>query len=141
MIKIKRINESLDIDKIEPPTITFKVFKLKKMLSGLERERPGIYQRVYDFIYDERDPYFLPQDVRGLHLGGRLYSLNLFYYGVGDEYPIKEVTKEELEHSRRTFPESFIDGKNKEIRLDFNLIWSVYEEEIDDDPENFLITV
>lgn len=145
MIKIKRIDEDLtvnNIEKIEPKIIKFKIFKLGNLLNGLENERPGIINRVNGFIRKEKDPYFSPQDVRGLNLPGRLYSLNLFYYGVGDEYPIKANEKypDEVEHCHKTFPESFIEGEDREMRLDFNLIWSVYEDDIED-VENFLVSV
>jgi hypothetical protein len=98
--------------KIEPKVITFKILELEKLLDGLEEERPGITKRVNKFIYKYKDPYFLPQDVRGLYeLPGRLYSLNLFFYGVGDEYQIKsnETYPDEVERCHVVFPKSFIE--------------------------------
>jgi hypothetical protein len=129
------------MNKIEPITTQFKTFKLRELLNELEQESPDITKRIFNFIYEDTDPYFLPQDIRGLYLNGRLYSLNLFYYGVGDEYPIKNVDKDEIENSQKVFPESFINNSiEKQMRLDFNLIWSVYQDDIED-IENFLVTI
>jgi hypothetical protein len=144
MIKIKRINENWDtnnINKVEPIQESFKYFKLRELLAGLERERHGITRRINAFIYNENDPYFLPQNIRGLDLEGRLYSLNLYYYGLGDEYTYQDTTaKENIENSKNVFAQAFVDGPEKELRLDLNLMYSVYEDDIDD-IENFLVVV
>ena len=144
MIKIKRINENWDannVNKIEPIQKSFKYFKLKDLLAGLERERHGITRRINAFIYDESDPYFLPQDIRGLEIERKLYSLNLYYYGLGDEYDYQNATAEkDIENSKNVFAQAFIDGPEKELRLDLNLIYSVYEDDIED-LENFLVVI
>ena len=124
---MKKFTESLNnIKKV--PAEKIKYYDLFSLLKGLESERPGIKDRVWKWMCDEWDVAFKPYN-------GRISTINLFYYGVGDEYPIKYLEKYpgELSHSKSQFPESFIDGnKNKELRLDLNLIWSVYEDEMVD---------
>ncbi len=115
-----------NIDIVEPIPLVY--FNLFPMLKGLEKERPGIKDRVWNFLIDEQDYSFKP-------LKGRILNINLYYFGIGDEYSTKylEEYPEELSHSKKTFPFSYIDGRiEKELRLDFNLILSVYEEHIED---------
>jgi len=70
---------------------------------------------------DEWDVAFKPYN-------GRISKINLFCYGIGDEYPTKYIQEypDELEHCKKIHPEAFIDEyldpKIKEIRLDLNLI-------------------
>ena len=55
---------------------------------------------------------------------------------------------EDVLHSKKIHPDAFLDyiqpgsgdKKMQDIRLDLNLIWQVYEDEIDD-PENFSVLV
>ena len=69
---------------------------------------------------------------------GRISYINLYYYGVGDEYPITPYSNEysnedEVEHSKKIHPEAFISGTKEEtIRLDLNLIWSVYQDDMNE---------
>lgn len=131
MKHLRKFNESLNITKVDYQSIKF--FNLFQLLKGLESERPGIKDRVWNFMKDEWDVAFKPYN-------GRISTLNLYYYGIGDEYPIKDAESSELEHSKRIHPEAFREGKEKELRLDFNLIWSVYEDDIGD-PEMFYVIV
>lgn len=98
-------------------------FNFSDLCEGLELERPGIKQRLRDHLEDDTDIQFRQIKERILHI-------NLFYYGIGDEYPTKYVKQyeNELEHSKKIHPEAFIEGTlESEIRKDLNLIWSVYE--------------
>ena len=119
MVKIKRINEGIDnIKKVEGKSITY--YSLFPLLKGLEVERPGIRDRIWDFLKEERDIQFQP-------IHGRILGINLFYYGVGDEYPIEDDPKE-IAHCKKIHPQAFISGTiENQLRLDFNLIWYVYE--------------
>lgn len=131
-MRVRKFNESIEeITRIKPKII--KYFNLFPLLKGLEAERPGIKDRVWDHMKEEWDAAFRPYN-------GRISSLNLFYYGVGDEYPIKDVQSDEIKHSMKIHPDAFQEGKAKELRLDFNLIWSTYEDDIDD-PEQFYVLV
>lgn len=48
---------------------------------------------------------------------------------------------EELEHCKKIHPGAFIEGSEEmELRLDFNLIQSIYEDQIDD-IESFYVEV
>lgn len=112
--------------KIKPKII--KCYDLFPILEELEKERPGIKKRVWEFLCEEKiDVQFMP-------IRGRILGINLLFYGAGDEYPLEYLKKypEELENCKQTFPEAFVDGKEKELRLDFNLIWFTYQDEIDD---------
>ena len=107
---------------------TTKWFDCLSLLEGLESERPGIKDRVWEFMCRDKDIQFTP-------INGRLSNINLFYFGAGDEYDLKYLKDypEELERCKEIFPESFIIGSVEyELRLDFNLIWYVYEKEIED---------
>ena len=136
---MKKFTESIsNIKKVDGKTITY--FELFPLLKGLEGERPGIKKRVWDWICEERDAAFKPYN-------GRIMKINLFYYGVGEEYPLKnEYYEEEVKHSKTIHPDAFIgymgegkgDQKMQDIRLDLNLIWHVYEDEISD-PESFSV--
>jgi hypothetical protein len=120
-----KFTESLsNTKKVEGITITY--FDLFPLLRGLESERPGIKERIWKWLCDEKDSAFAPYN-------GRILNINLFYYGVGEEYPLKDkYYEEEVKHSKKIHPEAFQDGKIKDIRLDLNLIWQVYEDEISD---------
>jgi hypothetical protein len=132
---MKKFTESVNnIKKVPSETLTY--FNLFPLLRGLELERPGIKERVWRWMCDEQDDAFKPYN-------GRISNINLFFYGIGDEYPNEYLNKypDELEHCKKTHPEAFIDGsKEKELRLDLNLIWSVYQEEIEDS-ESFSVKV
>jgi len=125
-MKIRKFNENISFDLVEPKRITY--FELFPLLRGLEKIRPGIKDRVWKFLCDENDISFKP-------IKGRILNINLYYFGIGDEYPTKYLSEypEDLEHSKKTFPLSYIDGnKEKELRLDFNLIISKYDGYIED---------
>lgn len=133
---MRKFTESLsNIKKVDAETLVY--YDLFPLLRGLEVERPGIKNRVWRFVCDEQDVAFAPYN-------GRILNINLFFFGVGDEYPIPGVNEEELDHSKKTFPASFKDymgtgtgdQKDIELRLDLNLIWYVYEVE---DPEKFSV--
>jgi hypothetical protein len=129
-----KINESTFYKKV--PSETLKYFDLFPLLRGLESERTGIKKRVWEWMCDECDAASKPYT-------GRISSINLFFYGIGDEYPNDYLNQypDELENCKKIHPEAFIEGsKEKELRLDLNLIWSVYEEEIED-PESFSVKV
>lgn len=117
------------VEKIEGVTITH--FDLFKLLKGLEKERPGIHKRISEFIRDDNDIRFRP-------INGRILNINLYFYGIGDEYPTKALKEypKTLEDSKLSHPEAFydeyLDPEVKELRLDLNLILSVYEKDIDD---------
>lgn len=122
MIKFtESINE---IKKSPKQTLTY--YNLFEMLKGLEKERPGIKDRIWKWMCDEWDAAFKPYN-------GRISNINLFYYGVGSEYPIKNVDESEIEHSKSIHPKAFESGTKEEtLRLDLNLIWSTYQDEMDD---------
>lgn len=123
---MRKFTESLNnIKKTKVEKLVY--FDLFPLLKGLEVERPGIKDRVWSWMC-ETGPY----DASFAPYNGRISNINLFYFGLGDEYPTKHLQKykDELEHSKITFPESFIDGSKKELRLDINLIWSVYEDDM-----------
>lgn len=68
------------------------------------------------------------QDIQFALINNRLLGMNLYYYGIGDEYPTIDFTNEELEHSKQIHPEAFVKGSKEEsLRLDFNFIWSTYD--------------
>ena len=125
-MKIRKFNENISFNLVEPKRLVY--FDLFPLLRGLENIRPGIKDRVWDFLCDEKDISFRP-------IKGRILNINLYYFGIGDEYPTKYLNEypDDLEHSKKTFPLSYIDGNiEKELRLDFNLIISKYDEYIDD---------
>jgi hypothetical protein len=134
-MKIRRYNESnSNITKVDSHSL--KYFDLFSLLRGLESERPGIKDRVWKWMCSEWDAAFKPYN-------GRISSINLFFYGVGDEYPTEYLKQypEELEHCKKLHPEAFIeDSEEMELRLDFNLIQSIYEDQIDD-IESFYVEV
>ena len=124
-----KLYESSWIKKIEPEHIRF--FDLYPMLEGLEPERPGIKKRVTAFLKNENDIQFSL-------INNRLLAMNLYYYGLGDEYPTKSDA-EEIEHSKTIHPEAFVSGTKEEaLRLDFNLIWSTYDVDGDEVEEFFI---
>lgn len=138
MKKFSKLNENLNnIKKVEGTTITY--FSLFELLDGLESERPGIRDRVWDFLCDEKDSSFKVYN-------RRIKNMNLFYYGIGDEYPLKynHDYPGEVERSKTIHPDAFLnyikpgsgDKKIQDLRIDFNLIWYVYEDQIED-PESF----
>jgi len=110
--------------KIQEPKIETRIyFHLKPLLKGLEPERPGISKRVTNFIISMND-----NSIRE-----KIKYVNLFYCGIGNEYEtnyLKEYPGE-YERSKTVFPDAFIDGsKDKELRLDLNLIQSTYDSHI-----------
>ena len=134
---MRKFTESLSsITKVAGTTMIY--FDLFPLLKGLEVERPGIKDRVWKHMSeDEPDYAFRPWN-------GRISTINLYFYGVGDEYKVKYLDKypEDLEHSKKIHPEAFKVGtKDNELRLDFNLIWSVYDDEIGDNVESFPVMV
>ena len=131
---MKKFTESLsNIKKVKGETITY--FDLFSLLRGLEPERPGIKDRIWKWMCDVG-----PLDSEFAPYNGRISYINLFYYGVGDEYELDYIKEypEELEHCKKTHPDAFIDymGPGKEnkkvvdLRLDLNLILHVYQDEI-----------
>ena len=124
---MKKFTESIsNINKVDPKKLIY--FDLFPLLKGLEKERPGIKDRVWKHITDEWDVARKPYN-------GRLSHINLFYYGIGDEYETKYLKDypEELEHCKKIHPNAFLAGTDEyELRLDFNLIWSTYEDDVDD---------
>lgn len=134
---MRKFTESLNnINKVETKTLVY--FDLFPLLKGLEGERPGIKERVWKHMNDDPDYAFKPWN-------GRISNINLYFYGIGDEYPISYLDNNpgELEHSKNIHPEAFVNGTDEyELRLDFNLIWSVYQNEINDnDVESFSVLV
>lgn len=124
----------MKINKVEAKDLVY--FDLFPLLKGLEAERPGIKDRVWTHMSDERDYAFKPWN-------GRISTINLYYYGIGDEYPTKYLKENpgELEHCKKIHPMAFIeDSKERELRLDLNLIWSVYDDQIQDS-EAFAVKV
>lgn len=127
------LNESnLSLIKSDKKILVY--FDLFDMLNKLEVERSGIKDRIWKWL-DDPDIVFKP-------INNRILNMNLFFYGVGEEYPLKdEHYEEEVKHSKKIHPNAFIVGTEEyEIRLDLNLIWKVYEDDISD-PENFSIMV
>lgn len=124
-MKIRKFNEDKSFNLVEPKRLVY--FDLFPLLRGLEGIRPGIKERVWKFLCDEKDISFRP-------IKGRILNINLYYFGIGDEYPTKYLKEypDELNHSKKTFPLSYVDGIKKELRLDFNLIISKYEDHIED---------
>lgn len=124
-MKIRKFNEDKSFNLVEPKRLVY--FDLFPLLRGLEVIRPGIKERVWKFLCDEKDISFRP-------IKGRILNINLYYFGIGDEYPTKYLKEypDELNHSKKTFPLSYVDGIKKELRLDFNLIISKYEDHIED---------
>lgn len=124
---MRKFTESLsNIKKTKTEKLVY--FDLFPLLKGLEGERPGIKDRVWKWMCDENE-----YDIAFKPYNGRISNINLFYFGLGDEYPTKHLQKypDELEHSKKTFPASFTDESDwKELRLDLNLIWSVYEDDM-----------
>ncbi len=103
-------------------------FELFPLLDELESIRKGIKDRVWNHINEERDIQFKP-------INNRISFINLFYFGIGNEFYTEYLNKypEELEHSKNIFPDSFIENsKQMNLRLDFNLILSTYESYIND---------
>lgn len=123
------------------PTKTMKYFDLFPLLRGLESERPGIKDRVWTWMCKEHD-FQSGGDIAFAPFNGRISNINLFYFGVGDEYELDYVKEypEELEHCKKVHPDAFMNymgpGKgDKEVvdlRLDLNLILHVYQDEIED---------
>ena len=112
---MKKFTESVsNINKVTPKKLVY--FDLFPLLKGLEKERPGIKDRVWEHIKDEWDVAKKPYN-------GRLSHVNLFYYGIGDEYQSKYLKKytDELEHCKKIHPDAFIQGTN-EYELRFNLV-------------------
>lgn len=124
------------IKKVKGETITY--FDLFPLLRGLESERPGIKDRIWDWICCRCEEKYQYQDAGFKPYNGRIININLFYYGVGEEYPLKnEFYEESVKHSKKIHPFAFVvngkvDIRIQNIRLDLNLIWSVYEDEIVD---------
>jgi hypothetical protein len=66
---MKRFTESLsNINKVSPKDLVY--FDLFSLLRGLESERPGIKDRVWDWMCDEPDSSFSPYN-------GRISTINL----------------------------------------------------------------
>lgn len=114
-----------DITKAKQENIRY--FNFRDLCEGLESERPGIRKRLTNHLDDDNDIQFRMIKERILHI-------NLYFYGVGDEYPIGDQNiEEEIKHSKKIHPEAFIEGTlESEIRKDLNLIWSVYEVDNDE---------
>jgi hypothetical protein len=109
----------MKIKKVEPVSIVY--YDLFKLLKGLESERKGIKDRVWKWLCDEKDIQFSP-------IHGRILNMNLYFYGLGDEYPSNQITEETIEHSKSCFPEAFVEGTLEcELRKDFTLIVSAYD--------------
>jgi hypothetical protein len=121
-------NYQTHMEKVESKTM--KYFDLFPLLEGLESERPGIKNRVWEHMNVDPDYAFKPWN-------GRISTINLYFYGLGEEYPTKAMWSDPnfdyLGTSEDNHPEAFEEGTPQyELRLDFNLIWSVYEDEIED---------
>lgn len=124
---MRKFTESLSsIKKEEGKQIRY--YNLFPLLRGLESERPGIKDRVWAHIKDEFDVASKPYN-------GRISNINLFFYGIGDEYETKYLSEypDELEHCKKIHPEAFTEGtKEYDLRLDFNLIIHVYQDDFKD---------
>jgi hypothetical protein len=119
---MEKFSNLKNIKKANPIEIVY--FDLFSLLKGLESERPGIKKRVWDWLSDDPDVAFLPYN-------GRLITMNLYYYGIGDEYDIEDKEEGAAEYSYSIHPEAFKQGtKEYETRLDLNLIWFTYQKEI-----------
>lgn len=134
---MRKFTESVNgIDKTEKMSLVY--WDLFPLLRGLESERPGIKDRIWSWMCDEWDVAFKPYN-------GRISNINLFYCGIGDEYPTKYAVKysDEIEHSKSIHPEAFKTGTKEEtLRLDLNLIWSTYEDDMSEDCiESFSVIV
>lgn len=130
---MRKFTESLsNIKKVTSETLVY--FDLFDLLKGLEVERPGIKDRVWEWMCDVNDVTLKPYN-------GRIININLFYYGVGDEYELNYLKEYpgELDRSKKNHPEAFIEGKEKELRLDFNLILHVYQDMIGNEIEDFSV--
>lgn len=132
---MKKFTESLSSIKKEPLKV-LNYYNLFPLLDGLESERPGIRSRVWDWMcgnppYGEYDDW---KDAAFSPYNGRISFINLFYYGVGDEYPLSYIKEypNEIEDCKKIHPEAFVENsKESELRKDLNLIWYVYESEMD----------
>jgi len=106
-------------------------FDLNELLEELEVQRPGIEERIKKHLKN--------WDIKFDLIRGRLSHMNLFFYGVGEEYPIvypePYSVKEDIENSKENHPEAFITGSpENELRIDLNLIWymcDVSDEEVE----------
>lgn len=120
---MRKFTESLSsIKKVEQKTISY--YSIMPLLNGLETERPGIKDRVWNWVCDV--PYDNPQR-------NKIFNINLFFYGVGDEYEIDYLKEypNELEDSKDRWPNAFDEGTSEyELRLDLNLIIHVYQHEL-----------
>lgn len=127
---MRKFTESLSsINKVEGKKLTY--YSLFPLLRGLEAERPGIKDRVWEHIKDEWDVTFKPYN-------GRISNINLFYYGIGDEYETNYLKKypEDLERMKPIHPNAFVEGTTEyELRLDFNLIIHIYQDDFIDDKD------
>lgn len=125
---MKKFTESLsNIKKVETHKLIY--FDLFPLLKGLESERPGIKDRIWKHMCDEWDVAFKPYN-------GRISYMNLYYYGAGDEYELNYLKEypDDLEHSKKIHPEAFVNGtKENELRKDLNLIWFVYQDEMNNE--------
>ena len=123
MRKFSKINEGLNVGKVKSETLVY--FDLFPLLRGLESERPGIKNRIWKWLCDEWDSSFKVYN-------GRIKNINLFFYGVGDEYPLKynKEYPEEVERSKTIHPNAFVghmgDGSGSEEeqnrRIDLNMV-------------------
>lgn len=133
---MKKFTESLSTINKEPLKV-LNYYNLFPLLKGLESERPGIKDRVWKWMcghppYGEYDEW---RDVAFEPYNGRISFINLFCYGIGDEYPLEYLKKypEEVDRSKKIHPEAFVESsKESELRKDLNLIWYVYESEMDE---------
>lgn len=132
---MRKFTESLSKIQKQPLEV-LNYYKLSPLLKGLESERPGIEDRVWKWMcghppYGEYSDF---KDVAFQPYNGRISFINLFYYGVGDEYPLEYLKKypEESERSKKIHPKAFEeDSKESELRKDLNLIWYIYESDMD----------
>ena len=113
-----------DITKAKQENIRY--FNFSDMCKGLDTERPGIKERLSKHLEDWDFQFQMIKD--------RLLHINLYFYGVGNEYPINDqYVNEAIEYSKKIHPEAFTEGTlESEIRKDLNLIWSVYEVDNDE---------
>ena len=75
------------------------------LLRGLEEERPGIEDRVWEHMCSDWDVAFKPYN-------GRISHINLYFYGIGDEYETNYIKKytNEVERCKKIHPKAFVDG-------------------------------